>query len=370
MQADEINKKNVLDLANVCTGCGFCTTICPTEAISLDEDGEGFLTPSVDDQKCIYCGKCYEKCILLENVDDKKTVKCVYAAFSNDSSIRANSSSGGIFTELAKVVLEKFHGIVIGAAYQNDFTIKHELIDNFKDIPKLQQSKYVQSDISDIYKEIEKIADDVMIMFTGTPCQVAAFHEYMKARKNMVIYVDFICRGVNSPGVFLKYLNELEDRNNSKISKIWFKNKEDGWNNYHTRIDFENGMVYRENRYNDSFMRGFLKRNLYMRKACHECLFRGEKRIADITLADFWSVELNNVDIEGGVSAVLIHSDMAEKLFSMVENNIYCEEKTLEDVRKGNACIDISVRIGERREEFYSRLKTENFSDIIRSMEE
>lgn len=364
--------KTIEQFENACAGCSLCSVVCPTEAIKMFTDEEGFLQPNIDAEKCIQCGLCYEKCVLNISENEKKPVENVYAAYSLDEEIRYQSTSGGVFTELARVVLEYYGGVVIGAVYQSDFSVKHELIQTVEEIPRLRQSKYIQSDVNAVYKELDKIAEDRMIMFVGTPCQIVAFYQYMKKRNNPTLYVDFICRGVNSPGVFHQYLEELEDEYQSKVSKVWFKNKEAGWNHFQTRIDFENGNVYKEDRYKDAFMRGFLKHNLYMRKSCHECHFKGEERIADITLADFWGIEFQDKsqDIENGVSAVLLHSDMGKSIFSEIRQNIYFEEKTLEDVCRGNGCIDISVKSGERRTEFYNRLKSEKFSKIIWSMEE
>ena len=41
----------------LCTGCGACVEICPTEAISL-HDGKA----RVDGDKCVDCGVCESEC--------------------------------------------------------------------------------------------------------------------------------------------------------------------------------------------------------------------------------------------------------------------------------------------------------------------
>jgi len=358
-------------LKKKCTGCAFCETVCPTQAISFEVDEEGFLQPKINLMLCSFCGNCYDKCILSTQRENMKPVNRVYAAFSLDLETRNYSTSGGVFTELAKVILQQ-NGIVIGAAYQEDFSVKHEVIYDAKDISRLSQSKYVQSDVRHIYSLLDDIDENAVVLFVGTPCQIVAFQQYMKKKKNPAVYIDFICRGVNSPRVFKYYLNELQDKNKSKITKVWFKNKENGWNNFKTRVEFENGTFYAEDRITDAFMRGFLKHNLYMRKSCYECSFKGEKRVSDITLADFWGVEFDNsqIDIEKGVSAVLIHSETGQKLFSLLKNSIYFEERCLEDIKKRNLCIDISIKEGDKRTEFYRRLKNEAFSKIIYDMEE
>lgn len=43
---------------NECTGCGLCVDECPSEAISLDEDG----ISTIDEDKCTECGACVDIC--------------------------------------------------------------------------------------------------------------------------------------------------------------------------------------------------------------------------------------------------------------------------------------------------------------------
>ena len=365
--------KTIQHLLDKCTGCGYCQTKCPQNAIRFQENEKGFLSPFIDDIRCVGCGICYEECILNNVYHEAKTIRDVYASYSLDAKVRLSSASGGIFTEMATEFLHMNQkGVVIGATYQDAYRVRHIAISDECEIERLRQSKYVQSDMGEIYQIINSLDDDVPILFAGTPCQVAAFSNYMHRRNNAVIYVDFICRGVNSPGVYHKYLEELAIEKGSNVARVWFKNKETGWNHYQTRIDFENGEIYTNNRWEDPFMRGFLKHNLYMRESCFNCQFRGIERQADITLADFWGIhfEDSSVDVEDGVSAVLIHSETGEEIFNRIREKIYCEKKTVEDVQKGNICMEKSPVKGEYTEEFFERLKKEPFSKIIWSIEE
>ena len=38
-----------------CTGCSACFSVCPTGAIAMQQDGEGFFHPAIDAEKCISC---------------------------------------------------------------------------------------------------------------------------------------------------------------------------------------------------------------------------------------------------------------------------------------------------------------------------
>lgn len=45
-----------------CCGCTACYAICPKSAITMDEDEEGFLYPTVHDDKCVRCYMCLKVC--------------------------------------------------------------------------------------------------------------------------------------------------------------------------------------------------------------------------------------------------------------------------------------------------------------------
>ena len=45
-----------------CCGCAACASVCPQDAICMEEDREGFLYPQINEQKCIKCKKCVKVC--------------------------------------------------------------------------------------------------------------------------------------------------------------------------------------------------------------------------------------------------------------------------------------------------------------------
>lgn len=51
-----------------CCGCTACYAICPKQAISMNEDVEGFLYPQVDESKCVKCYACLKVCPFKEKV--------------------------------------------------------------------------------------------------------------------------------------------------------------------------------------------------------------------------------------------------------------------------------------------------------------
>lgn len=64
--------------------------------------------------------------------------------------------------------------------------------------------------------------------------------------------------GTNSPKVYRKFLETLKEKYNSKVKKVWFKNKTYGWNLFSTKVEFENGKSYLKDRKHDYFMRGYI----------------------------------------------------------------------------------------------------------------
>lgn len=356
----------------LCTGCGVCANACPSGCIRMQADAAGFFYPCVDTSTCCGCENCVAKCPVINPPVIKKDQKEpeVYAAWSLDREIRYASTSGGIFTELAKAVLRR-GGYVAGAKYTKDHLVEHALIDHEKDIALLRQSKYVQSEAKAIYKQIEvALQTGKPVLFVGTPCQCAGLHTFLGHPYENLIICDFICRGVNSPKVYIKYLQELESQYKSRVKQVWFKNKTYGWNKFCTKILFENGQEYYGRRDTDPFMYGYIKKelNLYMRSSCGQCRFKGSKRPVDLTLGDFWGVQLQkNEDMKNGVSVVLVHTHNGMQLFESLrnENKLFCETKQLSDVIQGNACLLNSART-EKSNNFYLTLKeTENFSKSV-----
>lgn len=343
-----------------CTGCGLCKNICHELAISMVIDQEGFWYPAIDANKCLFCGRCAKVCPVLREsssaCQNKKRVE-IYAAWSQDEKIRFYSTSGGIFSELALSVL-KDGGYICGAIYDENYTVKHFIINDKSKLEMLRQSKYVQSDMGHIYEEIgELLKQRETLLFCGTPCQCQAVLNYCEELKidiERLYLIDFICRGSNSPKVYTKFLEELGVKYQSKISKVWFKNKTYGWNRFSTKIEFENGKYYLKDRYQDVFIRGYIEENLYIRQSCMDCNFKGFQRNVDITLGDFWGVNLEEYDQEsdGGTSMVMIHTEKGKKLWSSISERIYYTKKTLKEVTRGNVCFMNSVKAGEHREEF------------------
>ncbi len=351
-----------------CTGCGACTNICPICNIEMTADSEGFLYPLTDINKCLDCGLCDSVCPIINKLEDMNEFEPkVYAACSLDNEVRMNSTSGGLFTEFAKLIIAE-SGFVAGARYNNMHMAEHYITSSEREIPLLRQSKYVQSEIGSIPQNIKMLLDkNETVLFVGTPCECAGLLSFLGKRYKNLLLCDFICRGVNSPKAYLAYLKSLEKRYDSIIKKVWFKNKINGWNNFCTKIEFENGREYYADRYSDLFMCGYLKYNLYMRPSCSNCNFKGFPRLSDITLGDFWGIKLKDesIDIEKGISLVIINSYKGQKYFDRLSGRIFREESALETALTNNQCAIKSVNTGEYRDYFFSLIDNVDFAKLM-----
>ncbi len=356
------------EVGDKCTGCNMCGDLCPKGAIIYYKNEEGFEFPKVDYDKCIKCGLCIKKCPALNKNIYKKMSPEPYAAWAKDDEIRLKSTSGGIYYMLAeKFILDG--GYIAGSVYSDDYKSAYHVIGNtLDDLKKIMGSKYFQSSAKGIYSKIKELLDNnERVLFCGTPCQSAALQSFLnKEYKNLVI-IDFICRGINSPLAFRKHIEELEEKNNSKVKLVHLKNKKTGWQSLATYIEFENGNIYHEDKTTSPWIKGFVGGGgLYMRNSCHNCNFRGLPRISDITIGDFWGIKgMKDEDMFKGISSVMINSKKGKEMFEKIKENIIFERRNLDELLSGNPAVLYSPEKNKNRDVFFRTLKDKSFSEAV-----
>ena len=190
-----------------CCGCSACVQRCPKHCISMKEDEEGFLYPVVVETLCIDCGLCEKVCPII-NRPEKLPVMKVLAVKNRNEEERMASSSGGVFIALAKKVIEQ-NGVVFGAVFDVNWEVKHTYSETLDGVKPMMGSKYVQSRIGESFSQAEGfLKEGRKVLFTGSPCQITALHNYLHKGYPNLLAVDFLCHGVPSPGVWRKYLEE------------------------------------------------------------------------------------------------------------------------------------------------------------------
>jgi coenzyme F420-reducing hydrogenase beta subunit len=353
---------------NNCFGCCACQNVCPTDSISMVQDNEGFLYPHINEQACISCGKCENVCpVIFKYKHEGKIEKpFVYAALYKNEDIRKKSSSGGIFTVLARYVFEN-HGVVFGVGFDKDFNVIHKYADNMNELEELRGSKYVQSYIGNTYKQAEKfLKQGRRVLFSGTPCQIAGLQGYLGRKFNNLITCDIICHGTPSPKVYKMYLSYISQKKKSSINKINFRNKNKGWKNFSLKIKFKNKKTYISDLITDPFLNGFLK-NLYLRPSCHICPFSNINRISDITLGDYWGVAKYHpeMDDDKGTSLVLINTEKGKEIFEKCKSLLNYIQSNIDWAIAGNSCLVEPCIPHKNRENFFKVLNSQPFENVL-----
>ena len=335
-----------------CCGCAACVQRCPKQCISLKEDKEGFLYPSVDKNACIDCGLCEKVCPIINQNDPREPLK-VYAAKHKDDEIRMKSSSGGIFTLLAEQIIDE-GGVVFGARFDEYWEVMHDYTETKEGLALFRGSKYVQSRIGNTYLKAENfLKQGRKVMFTGTPCQIAGLKRYLRKRYDNLLAVDFVCHGVPSPKVWRTYLKEITNNHYHSIKHINFRDKRTGWKNYSVSITCTSGTSIQSLYFENIFMKGFLF-DFYLRPSCYQCVCKVARSGADITMGDFWGIDKirPNWDDDKGCGLVLDYSN-----YNFTQLAIGLEEMTYENAKVGNPSICNSVKMPVNRNFFWYRLK-------------
>ena len=346
-----------------CTGCYACFNTCKFDAITMQADNEGFEYPVVDELKCTNCGMCEKVCPCINIPDVLADKKKCYACFNKNQIEREVSSSGGVFVLLAKWII-KNDGVVCGASFDKDFSVKHTFATNNQDIYSLVGSKYVQSRVENCYSVIEEyLKQKITVLFVGTTCQVAGLKAFLKREYLNLYCVDFICLGVPSPRVWDDYLNAFFDKDT--ITLIRFKDKASGWNNFSLRI-MQKDYEYLKNGHEDMYFTGYYKQ-LYSRPSCSDCLFKKINRVSDITLADCWGYSHISPDLfdNKGLSSVIIHSEKGEELFDFIKEDMCIQESTMKDILEYNEGYAKSRKVSYERKLFWDDYEKLSSKDLF-----
>ena len=354
----------VVDKAKCC-GCTACVNVCPKKCISMCTDEEGFRYPLVDMEKCISCGICERVCPCSHF--KKPEQECKTRAFvlrTMNESVLAESTSGGAFSAIAGLINDE-NGVVVGAAFDENFKIVHKIVSNCGDISVFYGSKYAQSKLGDTFSAIKRfLQQDKLVCFSGTPCQVAGLKNYLGIDYHNLYTVDIVCRSVPSPKLWNEYIDQFS-ASGGGIKQVKFRNKTYGYHSGTLIIKFKNGRIISESNRVNKYMKAF-HMNICSRPSCYECKFKTVERVSDFTLFDCWHPEKLIADFKDddrGYSGCLVHSNKGLELIRKIKPRISIYEV---DVAKAleftGGMAEHSINKPLERSEFYTTL-TENGID-------
>lgn len=343
--------------AEDCTACTACYSTCRQSAIKMLPDGNGFLHPMVDAEKCIGCKACEKACpILGERKSDEEPLAC-YLGWNNDVEARRGSSSGGMFSAIADVVLKE-GGAVWGAAYDEQMKLTYQCAESKDALGKLRGSKYVQCEVGDAFLKIkEQLKAGRKVLFAGTPCHVRGLLASVPQHlQESLVTVDFVCHGVPSPKLFAEYVKWLEDNHGKKISSYNFREPKYGMNySLTTGCTFADGKHKYLAGTDNAYIRAF-ESGCTLRDCCYNCKSNGKSRPSDFTMADAFGGEkmVGLDDIVKGVSALIVNSEKGQKLLEAM--NVTIQEMPLDNVVRANGNYTGSCKTGlqEKQTCFYA----------------
>lgn len=357
---------DLFDNIDNCCGCAACKDACPKDAIKMAENEYGFLYPQIDDKKCINCGMCKKVCAYQKANDGNKPIEA-YAVVAKDNEVLIKSASGGAFFAMAEEFINT-GGIVYGCVLEGR-KVYHCRASNVETLQKMRGSKYVQSDIQDVHKNVKSdLNKGKRVLFSGTPCQVDSLHSYLNnfhCDTTNLITMDIICHGVPSNRLFKDYIRLLEKKFKGDILSVSFRDKVKG-RLMILKFTFDDGRIKYINPLNSSYFNQFLKGNIY-RDCCYSCKYANEKRAGDITIGDYWDLDkvekdiAERINVKNGVSAVIINTAKGKDFFDKSKNLIKYES-TFENIAKNNSQLVRPTKLSGDREYYLNIYKTKGIS--------
>lgn len=350
-----------------CSGCTACVNVCPRQCISMEADEEGYLYPFVDKSKCIDCGLCDATCPIQKPLDLREYSTRAFAVQHLNSNILESSASGGAFTAIAESVIDR-GGVVWGGAYDDSFNVVHKCVSTKDELVLLRSSKYVQSDVSLVFKLVKKqLSDGLLVCFSGTPCLVNGLKSYLRKDYENLILVDLVCHGIPSPKLWKKFIAFNSTHNGAKLTSVEFRNKHYGYAGSTMALKYDDGTEFYSSRWVQFFKHTFFA-DLNTRPSCFACHFKTIKRVSDFTLYDCWHVGDydKSMDDDRGATMILVHSIKALKIFETFKKNVkWCEVDVNDTIQKDGIFAIKCTEPNPKREQFFYDCNNLDIPELI-----
>ena len=358
-----------------CTGCAACQDICPQHCIEMYRNNDGFLYPRIlAPNTCIDCGLCYKVCPInqSENLTNMQITPMSFCLLHRNTKIWNASSSGGAFSAICQAY-DDGNTIIYGAAFTDVRNVEHIAASGSDAIQPLRKSKYIQSNMSGIFSSIKNnLITGQKVLFSGTPCQVAAVKSYMQTlgvNCDRILFVDFVCHGVGSPAVFASFIDALEQREGCKLLEYSFRNKKMRNFNLHSYISsilFENGNLYCVD--SDAYNKAFINKAI-CRLSCFTCKYARHERCSDITIADFKHVfrAFPSKDHHYNYSTVIFNTIKGNTLLPKLSELCYMDKCDIDFLYRNNPPLDHCPGVLATRDRFFAEYSkdTVNIIDLL-----
>lgn len=346
-----------------CTGCGVCVYKCPSNAIAMEENIEGFLYPRVNKDVCVGCGKCVESCTLnLNRALFNHISSGGYVGEIKNKDILLDSSSGGAFSGIVEAYKPD---IIYGMCWRGNEVVCESATIN--DYSKLRKSKYIQAKMADVYLRIKSdIQEGKRVLFCGVPCQIAAVISFFGEKPQSLFFLEIVCHGVASPGFLKEYIAFKEKQQCSRIVNIEFRKKDKrlgDWEFFNTVFTYENGKI--EKNYRDPFMWLFLERYI-LRKCCGKCIYSREERLGDVVVGDYWGCKELKPKYYNkfGVSFIIPLSDLGISVIKDIKS-MKLNEVTSDIIKANNKALYRSIPLADGRQLLFERISKASMKELL-----
>ncbi len=302
-------------------------------------------------------------------------------AFQHKLRIRNQSASGGAFTAIVEAWksgwiskgLEDSCLVVYGAAFDKDFNIVHKrAIGN--EWHDFRGSKYGVSNLGNIFLLIlDDLNSGNKVLFSGTPCQVAAIKKYMEMKgfgSPDIFYLDILCHGTPEKKVWDDYKAYLERVYGGKLTRFSFRCKKTKSHEPVMYAEFSNGRKVKDSMALRTYLDLYFT-YLPLRKCCYFCKFSNLNRISDISIGDFWGAEniFENITIYKGISQILVNTELGKKIFEkIVEENKYdyCIQNEGNEFLRYQHNLSLPTECPQGVENFWEFYENHSFDEVVK----
>lgn len=345
-----------------CCGCSACYNICPKDAIKMTADREGFLYPEINQYLCINCQLCKKVCPVINEKELKnKAEGDFYLAIHKSNDVLKNSTSGGAFTAVSDIFLKE-NGIICGVDFDDSFCVVHKMTETREERDRFRFSKYVQSELGDIFTQIRKeLIAGRKILFSGTPCQCAGLKAYIgntPLKKNLYI-CDLICHSIPSPFIWEEFKKILEKENGGILDEVHFRTKKLDWSRSSSNKSFLFSTTEMDGVQGDErFYKMFFGLLSISRPSCSACRFTDTHRVSDITIADYFGIEEfapEKYD-KRGLSLVIVNNEKGEEILNKMKTDMEMEKRKSSESVKHQQRLSYPISYPENREEFWDNV--------------
>ena len=318
--------------AGVCCQCGWCSSICPVNAIELTAD-----TLEVDNDTCMKCGLCFSVCPRSFSIDQayksiKKLDKSLtwsdkigayintYTATTTKDEIKEVRQDGGIVTSILEYLLKnKLVDAIVAVKHSKDiWRPEPVIIDDIKDLYETGGTKYANSPSLTIISDAKKYDK---IAFVGVPCM-------MKAIEKGVLFpsgLPFFNNIKYKIGLFC-----MESFPYSEIIKLT-KDKFDKEIDQLTKMNIDKGKFIINLKSGEELSVDLKEVQSYARDNCHFC--------EDLT-SDYADISVGSIGSQAGFSSVITRTKDGDKLFNKVVKAGLIETKSLKEVKPGQGLLE------------------------------